>query len=293
MSERVIHANGVDLCIETFGATGDPAVLLIGGASASMDWWDDEFCARLAEDRHVIRYDLRDTGRSVASPAGEPNYTNADLAADALGILDALGIERAHIVGISMGGGIAQRIAVEHPERVASVTFMSTTPGGPGTGGDDLPPPEPQVLASFDGGDEPGPDLSTKEGLYEAFLAGERIYAGDHPIDEDALRTLSHRVFDRTTDVAASLSNHFLAESGAEPVRPRLAEITAPALVLHGTKDPLFPFAHAEALAREIPGAKLVALEGAGHQMPPRALWDVVLGEIRGISGGRTGARES
>jgi len=282
MSERVIHTNGVDLCIETFGAPTDPAILLIGGGAASMDWWDEEFCALLAEDRHVIRYDLRDTGRSVSYPAGEPGYTHADLADDAVGILDALGIERAHLVGISMGGDIAQRVAVEHPERVGALTLMSTSPGGVGGPGNDLPPMEPKIAESFSSGD-PGPDTSTREGLYEAFLLGERLYSGTHPIDEEALRTLSYRVFDRTENVAASLTNHFAAASGGEPTRERLGGIKVPTLVLHGTHDPLFPLGHGEALAREIPGAKLVPLEGVGHQVAPKALWGLVVGEIRAL----------
>src|SRR6266542_1607447 len=110
--ERIVKANGVDLCVETFGNPADPAVLLIMGASASMDWWEDGFCERLAAGgRYVIRYDQRDTGRSVTDPPGAPTYRFVDLCEDAVGVLDALGVEAAHVVGVSMGGGVAQLVA--------------------------------------------------------------------------------------------------------------------------------------------------------------------------------------
>jgi pimeloyl-ACP methyl ester carboxylesterase len=127
----VVHANGVALCAQTFGEAGDPPILLIGGAESSMDWWEDGFCERLAAGRRlVIRYDLRDTGQSITYEPGAPGYTGNDLVADALGVLDALEIDRAHVVGISMGGGIGQELALVHPSRVATLTLMSTSPVG-------------------------------------------------------------------------------------------------------------------------------------------------------------------
>jgi len=127
--DRIVHVNGVRLCVETFGEPRDPAALLIGGAGSSMDWWEDGFCSRLAVGlRLVIRFDSRDTGRSTSYPPGTPPYTVADLAADAVGLLDRLAVDRAHIVGISMGGAIGQRLAIEHADRVASLTLISTSP---------------------------------------------------------------------------------------------------------------------------------------------------------------------
>jgi pimeloyl-ACP methyl ester carboxylesterase len=126
--ERVLRVNGIELCAQVFGSAADPALLLIGGAASSMDWWEDGFCERLAAGgRRVIRYDQRDTGRSTHDAPGAPTYTPADLIADAVALLDALEVQRAHIAGISMGGGIAMRIALDHPERIASLTLLSTT----------------------------------------------------------------------------------------------------------------------------------------------------------------------
>ena len=129
MGAAMLPANGIDICVETFGERTDPPLLLIAGGASSMDWWEDEFCRRLAAGgRYVIRYDHRDTGRSTCFTAGAPPYSTQDLADDALGLLGALGVTRAHIVGLSLGGGLAQRIAVEHPARVRTLTLMSTCP---------------------------------------------------------------------------------------------------------------------------------------------------------------------
>ena len=268
--EITVRANRVDLCAETFGEPADPAVLLIAGGASSMDWWDDEFCRRLAAGgRLVIRYDHRDTGRSTSFPAGEPPYSGADLAADPLGLLDALGVGRAHIVGLSMGGGIAQRIAIEHGDRVATLTLMSTSPGDV-----DEPPSEPQAP-------EPAPetDWSDREAAVDGLMRDVRSAAGSVTIDEARLRRLAERVVDRTRDMAASQVNHWAADSGPE-AEGGLDAVTAPTLVLHGTEDPLFSLAHGRALAERIAGARLVPLEGLGHEHPPPALWDVVVAEI-------------
>jgi pimeloyl-ACP methyl ester carboxylesterase len=275
-TERVVRANDVDLCVGTFGDPAAPAILLIGGLAASMDWWDDELCQRLADGgRFVVRYDQRDTGRSVSYPAGAPQYTGADLVADAVGLLDALGLGRAHVVGISAGGAMAQHIAVDHPERVASLTLIATSPGP----APDLPPVAERLRASRET-PAPSPDWSDRAAVIDYIVEGERQYAGLLPVDEARVRRLAGRVYDRTTDMAASQTNHWILDDGGEPIRPRLAQIVAPTVVLHGTEDPLFPYGHGEALANEIPGARLVPLQDVGHQMPPPEVWDVVVPAI-------------
>jgi pimeloyl-ACP methyl ester carboxylesterase len=275
-----ITANGVQLCVQTFGQAGDPAILLIAGAECSMDWWEDELCELLAAGpRFVIRYDLRDTGQSVTYLPGAPEYDGSDLLADAVGVLDALGIERAHVVGISMGGGIGQELALEHADRVATLTLISTTsvasrrPDQP-----ELPPMSQELAASF-AEPRPEPDWSDREAVVGYIVDGLRPYVGSLPFDEDSKRTLVERVVARTINIASSMKNHSLLEDG-EPVRRPMSEVTAPTLVLHGTEDPLFPYEHGEALARGIPGARLVPLEGAGHELPPRPLWNLVVPAI-------------
>jgi pimeloyl-ACP methyl ester carboxylesterase len=276
---RLVSSNGVNLCVQTFGEAGDPAILLIGGAETSMDWWEDEFCELLASgQRFVIRYDLRDTGQSVTYEPGAPGYDGSDLVADAVGVLDALGIPRAHVVGLSMGGGIAQHLALEHAGRVATLTLISATPVGPRPGKPDLPPMSERLASSF-AEPAPDPDWSDREAVIAHVVEGLRPFAGSLPFDEERHRALLGRVFDRTIDIASSMKNHWILEGG-EPVRGRLSDLSVPTLVLHGTEDPLFPYAHGEALAEEIPGARLMPLEGGGHEVPHPRLWGQVVAAI-------------
>jgi pimeloyl-ACP methyl ester carboxylesterase len=278
--EFMLRVGAVELCADTFGERSDPALLLIMGAGASMDWWDDELCRRLAaEGRFVIRYDTRDTGRSVTYARGAPEYAFGDLVADALGVLDALGVERAHVVGFSLGGSIAQVAALEHPERVASLTLIATSPGS-----GDLPGMTPALRAWYEHAADP-PDPPEREATVEYEVAAQRAHsAPSRPFDADAVRATARRAFDRTRDPLAAPANLAVMEGGA-PWRERLGELRLPVLVLHGREDPLFPGDHALALAREIPGARLVWLEGMGHELP-RSVWASVVAEIAEHTGG-------
>jgi pimeloyl-ACP methyl ester carboxylesterase len=237
--------------------------------------WEDEFCERLAVGgRYVIRYDQRDTGRSVTYEPGAPKYTGPDMVADAVGILDALGVARAHIVGISMGGGVAQFVALDHPDRVESLTLISTSPAG---SDQDLPGMSDALRAHF-AEPPPEPDWSDRAAVIEYMVEDARPYASpSQPFDEAPWRELAGRDFDRSINLASS-ANHFLVEGGGR-WRERLGDLRIPTLVLHGTEDPLFPFEHGVALAREIPGADLIALEQTGHELPRRA-WDIVVPAI-------------
>jgi pimeloyl-ACP methyl ester carboxylesterase len=279
-NKQMVHVNGVDLCVESFGDPSDPAILLIGGATGSMDWWREEFCRRLAAGgRFVIRYDPRDTGESTTSKPGAPDYTADDLLADVLGVLDAFGIERAHFAGVSSGGGFAQWLALDHPDRVASLTLIATS-SGPAP---DLPPMSEELAATFKD-PPPPPDWSNRDEVIDYIVDSHRPYAGTIPFDEDEVREVATAVVDRTADIEASMTNHWLIAGDGEPLRPRLGDIAVPTLVLHGTADPLFPFGHGEALAREIPGAQLVPLEGMGHEYPPPAVWDQAIAKMLVIS---------
>jgi pimeloyl-ACP methyl ester carboxylesterase/SAM-dependent methyltransferase len=275
MAVEMVRVDGVDLCVETFGERGTPPILLIAGAAESMEGWDPEFCRLLSgEGRFVIRYDHRDTGRSTSWPPGAPGYGGRDLVADASGLVDILAGGHAHLVGLSMGGAIAQHLAVEHRERVATLTLISTSPGPAG----DLPPvtePLKAVLAER----APEPDWNDVDAVVEDIVESYRPYAGPSCFDEAAVREAARRTVARTPNRGASAGNHWLLE-GADDVRSRLGEVRAPALVIHGSEDPFFPPGHGEALAREIPGAELLLLDGVGHQAPPRSTWDVVVAAI-------------
>ncbi|KAA1399890.1 alpha/beta fold hydrolase [Aeromicrobium ginsengisoli] len=276
--EQLLDINGVTLCAQTFGDPAAPALLLIGGAEASMDWWDDEFCSRLANGgRHVVRYDTRDTGRSTTYAPGSPTYGRDALLADAVGLLDALGVSAAHVVGVSMGGDIAQRLAVRHPERVTSLTLMATSPGGT-----DLPPMSQELAEKFAAGGDEAPDWADREAVIAYYTDGEHTFAGTIPVDEEWVRRVAGKAWDRSPSLA-SAQNHWLLDDG-ESVSDRLAEITAPTLVLHGTADPLLPYGHGEALSWAIPEARLVPLQGMGHGMPPSEVWDTAISEILAVS---------
>ena len=270
MAERLIEANGVELCTESFGLPADPPILLIMGIGGSMLWWEEGFCQLLAgHGRFVLRYDHRDTGRSVTYEPGRPEYTGTDLISDVVGILDAYGIVAAHVVGVSAGGAFAQLLALDHPDRVVSLVLISTSPATPGERG--LPRGTERyrrfvTTATVDWSDE--------RSVIEYLVDYARMLAGDaRPFDEAAAHELARRDVERAHDIGAS-ENHGRVAEGKMPREP-LSSIAAPTLVIHGTQDPMFPLAHGEALAREIPGARLLTLGGAGHGVG-RADWEPI-----------------
>ena len=279
----LVPVDDVTLCVQTVGDAADPSLLLLSGAAASMDWWDDAFCEQLAAGgRFVHRYDHRDTGASTTFPPGAPPYDAGRLGADALGLLDALDLPAAHLVGISMGAGIAQDLAIRHPERVLSLALLSTTAVGGVTG--DLPGPTERVQQAF-ADPPPDPDWGDVHAFAEWMLAGERSFAGDLPVDEHRVRAIAARAWHRSP-VPASASNHWAAVGGDGDDSPPLdvTGIRAPTLVVHGDADPLFPLPHGEALAAAIPGARLLVVPGMGHQVPPPETWDVVVPALLGSS---------
>jgi pimeloyl-ACP methyl ester carboxylesterase len=276
MPEVILHPDGVPLCVETFGDPAAPAVLLISGSAMSMDWWDADFCSRLASGgRFVIRYDHRDTGRSASYPPKSPGYTGTDLVGDVVGLIDTVGHGRAHLVGLSMGGGMAQHIALTQPAKVESLTLMSTSP----LHGHDLPPMADRLKAAF-ANPAPDPDWSDRDAVVDHLVEVQRPYAGPDSFDESYVRDVVRRVVDRTVNPESATKNHWLMAGDDDAAPPPLAEVTAPTLVIHGTEDPFFPPGHALALARAIAGAELLLLDGVGHQVPPRSTWDLVVPAI-------------
>jgi pimeloyl-ACP methyl ester carboxylesterase len=284
MGERVVKANGIDVWTEDFGNTSDPTVLLIMGASAQAILWPDDFCQDVADARrHVIRYDNRDTGQSTCFDFTASPYTVADMAADAVGVLDAYGIERAHVVGASMGGMIAQTVAIEHPERVITLTSIMSTPlAGSimaamlGSNSSGLPAPEQKVI---DAALQLATPAKDDEERIERSVTLWRALAGTmSPFDEQSIRDREKKILARARNIDAAANHQFAI--GASPDRTdQLGQITAPTLVIHGTADPILPFPHGEATAKAIPGAKLLPIEGMGHETPPKAT-PIVVGAI-------------
>lgn len=277
---NMVKANGIDLAWDQFGREGDPPILLIAGLGVQMIRWAVPFCEQLAAHGYrVIRFDNRDAGCSthfaqcappdfgaliVALMAGrrpEVSYTLHDMAADAIGLLDAFAIDRAHVVGLSMGGMIAQIMASEHPERVLSLTSIMS-----GTGNPALPQAEPDVMAMMM---RPAPDpLADEAGFLTHSLAFARRIAGPgHPVDEAAQRVLVLEEVRRAYDPGGA-GRQIAAMAVAGDRRARLATIGVPTLVIHGADDPLIPPACGAETAASIPGAELMPIDGMGHHLP-------------------------
>jgi pimeloyl-ACP methyl ester carboxylesterase len=280
VAERAIEANGAELCTEPFGDAVDPPVLLVMGIGASMLWWEDGFCRLLAEGgRFVIRYDHRDTGRSVTSEPGRPDYTGADLLADAVGVLDAYGIAAAHIVGVSAGGAFAQLLALGYPDRVLSLALISTSPAT--SGERSLPSPTERFNAYLASAEV---DWSDHESVIEYLVGYQRMLAGRaRPFDEVSWHELVRRDVERARNIAAS-QNHSNIPEGDVPSE-RISSIAVPTLAIHGSEDPMFPPPHGQALADEIPGARLLILDGAGHGVD-RVDWKAIVDAIVAHTGG-------
>ncbi|MQY34444.1 Aclacinomycin methylesterase RdmC [Streptomyces sp. RB17] len=274
MAERVVEADGVELCTESFGDPSDPPILLIMGTGASMLWWEEGFCRMLADGgRFVIRYDHRDTGRSVTYEPGRPGYTCADLVGDAARVLRAHEVPAAHVVGVSAGGALAQLLALEHTGGVLSLVLISTSPAVPGEG--ELPPPTEEFMRCLAARHV---DWSDADSVIDDKVAHARVLAGGRrPFDEAAVRSLVRRDVERARDATAARNHDALADGELSPAP--LSSIAVPTLVIHGTVDPMFPLRHGEALAEQIPGGRLLALEDAGHGIE-RADWATIVPAI-------------
>lgn len=264
----------VKLCYQTFGdPAGDP-VLLIMGLGGPMTWWDPDFCRMLAaRGCYVIRYDNRDTGRSsrvkervrrtalVRAFAGRgrrPPYTLGDMADDGVGLLDHLGLEAAHVVGVSMGGMIAQTMAIAHPERVRSLTSIMSTTGKRSVGWQH-PRLLPMLIAPRGGGREAYAETSAR--MWQ--LIGSPAFPQHH----DDVVARAHETFDRGV-TASGVMRQMLAILDEGDRGPRLRSLRMPALVIHGADDRMVHVSGGRATARALPGAELLVVDGMGHDLP-------------------------
>jgi pimeloyl-ACP methyl ester carboxylesterase len=286
-----VRANGIQIEYDTFGDDSSPPLLLIMGFGGQMILWDQEFCRQLAEaGLHVIRFDNRDVGlSSKLEEMGNPDvgelftaarrieeieapYTLEEMGDDAIGLLDALGLPRAHVCGASMGGMIAQTMAIGHPGRVSSLISMASTTGSP-----EVASAEPEAI------DSPAIPLMSvpreREANIEFTVRGMRELSGPGiAFDEERARRVAAALYDRCF-CPEGTARQFLALLASGNRRPALAKLTVPTLVIHGDCDPLVPVEHGKDTARAVPGAELLIIEGMGHNLP-REAWPRIVAAI-------------
>ena len=281
--------NGIQIEYETFGDISDPALLLTIGLGCQLIYWDEVLCQKLSDSGFfVIRYDNRDTGLSTRfDEAGEPDmaaimgalaqgqpadtaYTINDMADDAAGLLDALGIEKAHICGMSMGAIISQVVAIRHPAKTASLIPVYGSTGAPG-----LPSPDPEAMSVFI---EPVP--TEREAYIDRLVRDFKILTGPgFPFDEPWHRDLAAKAFDRGF-YPEGVSRNMAAVMTAGSRKTALASVTAPTLVIHGADDPIVPVAAGRDIAETVPGAELMVIDGMGHDLPHEGAWIQIVDRI-------------
>ncbi len=273
-----VCTNGIEIEYETFGDPSADPLLLIMGLRAQMILWEEEFCRLLAgHGHHVIRFDNRDVGLSTRlEEAGVPRirvmmeqvergerpeapYRLSDMGRDAVGLLDGLGIDAAHVVGASMGGMIGQTVAIEHPERVRTLTSIMSSTGHPG-----LPRAKPEAMAVL----LTPPPRDREANIERAVEAARIIGSPGFPFDEERIRARAARTYDRAF-YPKGLARQLAAILGSGSRRKALEALRTPTLVIHGDMDPLVPVEGGLDTAEAVPGAELLIIEGMGHDLPP------------------------
>jgi len=264
-------ANGIEIEYETMGDPSARPLLLIGGLADQLIHWDDDLCRDLSRRGHfIIRYDNRDAGLSTKFDNAASPYTLEDMADDATGLLDALAIRKAHICGASMGGMIAQTVAIRHPSRVLSLISIYST-----TGNKDLPGPRPDVMELL-----LAPAPSEREAYIEHMAALFRVMAGPgFPFDEGWTRMITAKAYDRCF-CPEGTGRQLLAIMNQANRKKALASVTVPTLVIHGTDDPVVPVEAGIDTAQAVPGSELMLIEGMGHDLPHGGAWPRIVEAI-------------
>lgn len=274
MKEKIIKTNSIELCTESFGKESDPAILLVAGATVSMLYWDAEFCGKLAGKGYfVIRYDNRDVGKSTYYEPGTTPYNIVDLTEDAIAILDEYNIDKAHFVGMSLGGLISQIAALKYADRVGSLTLISTGPWG------DSDPPIPEMdtrILDFHG--KSGEvDWTNEESVVDYMLEGFVLMVGRKKFEDKRIEKYIRAEFNRAKNYV-SMFNH-AALQGGEEYWNRLGAIHHPTLIIQGTDDGIWHYNNAAILLEQIENSTLITLEGTGHELHVED-WDTIIDGI-------------
>ena len=262
------------LYYETFGSPSDPTLLLVNGLGSQCINYKSEWCERFVDAGfHVIRFDNRDVGLSTHFtdvPLNDQGaaYTLADMAADAVSVLDAAGVDKAHVMGVSMGGMIVQQLAIHHRERLLTMTSVMSRTGEPGYG---QSTPEAWALLTT-------PGASDRESAVQRHIDGLRLSGSPEFADEERWRKDAEAAYDRSSD-PAGVARQFFAVGAAGSWADDLPGVTTPTLVIHGDKDTLIDISGGRRTAALIPGAKFVEIKGMGHDFPPQ-LWDRLVSEV-------------
>jgi pimeloyl-ACP methyl ester carboxylesterase len=265
------------LYYETFGSPSDPTLLLVNGVGSQCTNFKSEWCERFAAAGfHVIRFDNRDVGLSTHftdAPLDDKGaaYTLGDMAADAVAVLDAAGVDKAHVMGLSMGGMIVQQLAIHHRERLLTMTSVMSRTGEPGYG---QSTPEGYALLTT-------PGASDRDSAVQRHVDGMHLWGSPEFADEERWRKDAEAAYDRNCD-PAGVARQFFAIGAAGSWADDLPGVTTPTLVMHGDKDTLIDISGGRRTAALIPGAKFVTIEGMGHDYPPE-LWDRWVGEVAGF----------
>ncbi|MDQ6648786.1 MAG: alpha/beta fold hydrolase [Actinomycetota bacterium] len=292
MTSTVAKVNGISICYETFGPADGVPLLLVMGLGVQMIAWEDDFCRGLADRGYfAIRFDNRDVGESTHLHDAPPpdvlaalhrkdmssaSYTLEDMADDSVGLLDELGIERAHLVGVSMGGMIAQTLAIRHPGRVASLTSVMSTPA-PAIG-----PPTREAMAAL----MQPPAESREQAIENSLRTADVIASPGFPRDDASIRDRAGRSYDRGFD-PMGVGRQLLAIHASGDRSSALTGVTVPTVVVHGLDDPLVGVDGGRATAAAVPGSELVLIEGMAHDLPPGVwprLYDAIDSAVRRAS---------